>query len=199
MLTSAFNKGFFLEGLLFLTYFSDLPNVSDKLTSVLFADDTCVSLSDINYTNLINNFHTNLIKLHSWFNSNRLSLNLAKAVAINFSPRTEPFKVNVPLILNGINVKFSNSVKYSGTTLDSRLTFEDDVIDINKKIAKNCGFLYRLSHSAPKRILVCLYYALTYPYLTDCNPSWGGASEVHSNKLLLIQKKTVRAITKSCS
>ena len=190
-------QGSVLGGLLFLIYINDLPSVSDKLISVLFADDTCVSLSDIDYTNLINDFNTELIKLHSWLNSNRLSLNLAKTVAINFSTRTEPYNVNVPLILNGINVKFSNSVKYLGITLDNKLTFGDHVIDINKKIAKNCGILYRLSHNAPKRILVCLYYALIYPYLTYCNPIWGGASDVHLNKLLLIQKKTVRAITKS--
>ena len=108
---------------------------------------------------------------------------------MNLSNRLR-YNVNVPLILKGVNVKILSNLKYLGITLDNQLTFGEHVIDVYKKIAKNCGILHRLSHNAPKRILVCLYYALIYPHLTYCNPIWGGEGEVHLNKLLLIQKKS---------
>ena len=164
------SQGSVLRGLLFLVNINDLPNVSDKLISVLFADVTCVSLSDEVDANHIKNFNTELIKLRSWLNSYRLSLNLAKTIVRHFSTRTAPYKVSVPSIMNGINVKFSNSVKYLAITLENKLRYGEHIIETNNEITKICGILYRLSHDAPKRILVCLYYALIDPCLTYCNP-----------------------------
>ena len=55
-----------LGSLLFLVYINDLPAVSNVLRSVLFADDTCLSLSDTDYAMLIGNFNNELIKIDNW-------------------------------------------------------------------------------------------------------------------------------------
>ena len=65
---------------------------------------------------------------------------------------------------------------------------------ISDKISKNIGILHRISTSAPKTILIKLYYALVYPYLTYCNAIWGAASENNLKKILLLQKRAVRVI-----
>ena len=56
--------------------------------------------------------------------------------------------------------------------------------------------IYKLNANVPKPIILKLYYALTDPYLIYCNIKWGGCSEVHLHKiLLLLQKKVVRSIS----
>ena len=43
-----------LASLLFQVYINNLPTVASILYSVLFADDTCLTLVDENYSNLVN-------------------------------------------------------------------------------------------------------------------------------------------------
>ena len=94
-------QGSVLGSLLFLVYINNLPTVSSILHSVLFADDTCLTLADDNYSNLINTFNSELKKLYAWLIKNRLSLNFEKTVYINFSLRE--YESDQTLQLNGIS------------------------------------------------------------------------------------------------
>ena len=171
-----------------------MPKVSDQLFTILFADDTCITLSDRNYSTLIYNLNNELSKIYGWLINDRLSLNMVKTVAINFSKRTIP-TFNVPtLMVNNVPLTFSPRVKYLGVVLDTNLNYGDHVTMICKKISKSVGILYRLSFNTPSHILHKLYYSLIYPYLTYCNIVWGGACATHLHKLLLLQKCAVRTI-----
>ena len=64
-------------------------------------------------------------------------------------------------------------------------------------MSKNIGILYRLSHSCPMIIIKRLYDSLILPYMNYCNIIWGSAARVHLNKILMLQKRAVRIITKS--
>ena len=50
-----------LSPILFLLYVNDFPMVSDKLSSVIFADDTSISLTDSDQETLVDNFNSELI------------------------------------------------------------------------------------------------------------------------------------------
>lgn len=71
-------QGSILGPLLFLLYVNDLPNVSNKLSKILFADDTSVFYSHKNPEILIKVVNEELDKLSTWFKSNKLSLNIKK-------------------------------------------------------------------------------------------------------------------------
>ena len=87
--------------------------------------------------------------------------------------------------------------KYLGVTLDHRLNFSQHVKDVCSKISKTSGIFYRLKFYVPTKILITLYYSLVYPYFIYCILVWGKTSQVHLNKLTLIQKRVIRNITKS--
>ena len=168
-------QGSVLGGLLFLIHINDLLDVSRKLYTTLLADGSCVSWSDFSYVEFIETINQELKSLSDWLNANRLSLNLEKTVALNFSTR-EYLNTGTTVKLNNVEIKFSETVKYLGVILDNSLTFGKHVRMICDKISKNIGLLGKVAHNAPKSILKMLYYSIVYPYIIHCNSIWGAAS-----------------------
>ena len=65
---------------------------------------------------------------------------------------------------------------------------------IVKKIKRDIGILCKLRHFVNKEILVSLYYALIYPFLTYGRLSWGCTYETNLKPIFILQKKAVRII-----
>ena len=76
-----------LGPLLFLIYINDLASVSNILTSLLFADDTTLTYSGKNLSDIIATFNLELNIIVHWLNANRLSLNLDKTYFMVFRPK----------------------------------------------------------------------------------------------------------------
>ena len=49
----------------------------------------------------------------------------------------------------------------------------------------------------PSKSLLTLYYALVYPYLTYCNLIWASTYATNLQRIYLLQKRAVRAISKA--
>ena len=71
----------------FLIYINDICAVSIELHIILFADDTNVFFSHKNLNSLIKTVNFELIKITSWFQVNRLSINIKKTKNMLFKPR----------------------------------------------------------------------------------------------------------------
>ena len=61
--------------------------VSDKLKSVIFADDTNLLHTCDNINTLVKEFNTELGKYNDWFKANKLSLNCGKTKFILFTKK----------------------------------------------------------------------------------------------------------------
>ena len=72
-------QGSILGPLLFILYINNLANVSEKLFSILFADDTTVLIEGTNINTMIAILNCELAKLTEWLNSNKLSINVSKS------------------------------------------------------------------------------------------------------------------------
>ena len=105
-----------LGSLLFLIYVNGLPLTSNVLHSSLFADDTCLTLSDVNYSNLIMKFNQYLGKFHSWVVAKRLSLNYDKTVMMNFSKKR--CENDLSLMTGNVTLSCINETKYLGVVID---------------------------------------------------------------------------------
>ena len=64
------------------------------------------------------------------------------------------------------------------------------------KLSTNKGILYRMSMSSAAYILKQVYHASVAPYLNYCNSIWGGAANIHVDKLSRLQKRAIRVTSK---
>ena len=86
-ITCGVPQGSILGPLLFLIYINDLPLVSKKAVTILFADDTSALYRGKTYDELINIVDNDLSLLSDWFKCNKLALNESKTKYIIFHTR----------------------------------------------------------------------------------------------------------------
>ena len=189
-------QGSVLGPLLFLVFINDLPNVSVMLKSILFADDTTISFSHKNYSSLISVINSELEKIVSWTNSNKLVINTNKTMCILTSNRKFSCNVDSPY-LNNQNLDFQDSVKFLGVTVDKKLKFNPHIISVCRKVSRSIGIMYKLKPYVPLCVLKNIYYSLIYPYLIYGNLVWGGTFNSHLEPLFLLQKRAVRILSNS--
>jgi len=133
-----------------------------------------------------------------WFKANRLSLNLLKTNFVLFTSSRKHLPVfDYSLSIEHSEISQVKSAKFLGVHVDEHLTWNVHIHNIEKKIAKNVGIMTKISYLLPSLILQKLYYALIHPYLTYCNISWASNYSTRLDRLVKLQKRAIRVITKS--
>jgi Reverse transcriptase (RNA-dependent DNA polymerase) len=164
---------------------------------LLFADDTTLFHSDKNFVNLINTTNVELDKLAVWFRANKLSLNVKKTNYMLFGHKSRPDTTTYNLVLHNHILEQVTSVKFLGIYIDEKLTWNQHVINICKKLSSGVGMIGRLRFIFPSAVLLTLYYALVYPYICYCCVIWGNSCMSALNSAIVLQNRAIRIITNS--
>ena len=147
-----------LGPLLFLIYINDLPNVSKKLYSILFADDTSVFLEGENLNTLSTVINEELNKLSIWLASNKLTLNTDKSHYVIFH-RARLKQTKIEINLSNISLKRVSFTKFLGVIIDEKLSFTRHISYIKNKISKVMGIIIKARKYLNRKSLVNLYHA----------------------------------------
>ncbi len=101
----------------------------------------------------------------------------------------------ISLLFRGLWV---NKEQYTSTGIhiDENLTWKKHIDTITAKISKNIGIMNRLKNVLPCSILLTLYNSFILPYLNYAILTWGSPTP-KCNKLLNLQKRAVRVISKA--
>ena len=191
-------QGSVLGPLLFLIYINDIINSSNLFLYSLFADDTSLLLPHKDIVTLMSVANVEIKKLISWFCCNKLLLNVKKTKCIIFRSRGKIIPDNVDILnVGGHHVVHSEHVQFLGVIIDEHLTWKPHLESVCTKVSRGVGVICRLRCILPEPILRTLYTSIVLPYLTYCNVAWGNAFKIHTDKLKVLQKKTVRLITNS--
>jgi hypothetical protein len=188
-------QGSVLGPLLFLLFINDLPKVSNKFQTVLFADDSTLSIpmskkqSLEDHASVIN---IELARVQNWIKCNKMCINPDKTRYIVFSYRNN---VELPIVELGDNViQATDSIKFLGVIIDEKLSFQYHVNYISTKLSKSVGILYKLVSFLPPSILRKLYFTLDQPYLCYGIEAWFGTTKNQTDKIFISQKKSIRAM-----
>ena len=185
-------QGSILGPILFLLYINDIPN-STKMSSYLFADDTNFVESGINGDGLAAEVNVELSNVGRWCSSNKLVVNSKKTEVLRISNLPES-NLQMPIVMQGENVNFSNHCTFLGIVIDKKLNFSRHIDKVSKKISKNCGILYKIRDNLTLKARINYYYAFIYPLLSYNVAIWGGTGSTHLSILIRAQKRIIRTI-----
>ncbi|GBN61919.1 putative RNA-directed DNA polymerase from transposon X-element [Araneus ventricosus] len=139
----------------------------------------------------LNNY---LEQLGKWLIRWKIKVNADKCQAVYF---TSSRKVPDPPMLYRRAIKWSKDTKYLGVTLDSRLTYEKHINNINKKVRAAKAKMYPLIGRNSKLSLknkLLLYKTILRPVMSYVSPVWGAAAKTHTQKLESTQNIIARQI-----
>ena len=175
---------------------NDLCNAT-KCNPRLFANDTCLFLSDSSLLNLELNCNTELQNLNNWCLANKLQINPQKSAVIIVPPRLNAPIPHINLSYNNSFISCYNSYKYLGITIDSKLNFKTHIEKIASKISRSVCIPNKLRYTFPKSSPVDLYFALVHSHFLFGLTIWGSTFPLYLDKLQKFQNKAVRIITNS--
>ena len=133
-----------------------------------------------------------------WLKANRLSLNIKKCNYMIFNSKNKHYNNTTHDVnLSNESIQRVDTTKFLGVLIDSNLTFKYHINQIANKVVKSIGIMNRLKHIFPTAVLRTLYCSLILPYLTYCNIVWGNTFRTYTNKLVMLQKKATRLISKA--
>ena len=179
-----------LGPILFLLYINDLPNASNILHFILFADDTNAFATDKDLSVLNHIINIELIKLNDWFTANKLSVNTVKSCFILFGHKSKKYDSSlINLSMNGTVLSQVKHTKFLGVLIDENLSWSEHINLVTNKISKSVGIICKLKHILPASVLHTLYNSLVLPYLNYCTLIWASNKSYKLNKILLIQKR----------
>ena len=133
-------QGSILGPLFFIIFVNDMFNVSNVLFNVLYADDTCIYISDSDINALFDVLNIELAALLEWLNANKLTLNVDKTFYMLFHRRRIKTD-NLKLTIGQGTMKQTSQCKYLGLIIDNKLNWAAHIAHVKSKISKCVGIL----------------------------------------------------------
>ena len=139
-----------------------------------------------------------LEKINTWFECNRLCLNVKKTKYILFHTRQTIIQDNLFITMNGQNIERigdqfeEKCFKFLGLHIDEHLTWKFHIQKICKKIASANYIINKVKNVIPLNSLRNLYMTLVHCHLNYGLLLWG--SSRHINQVAKAQKKSIRTI-----
>ena len=186
-------QGSILGPTLFIVYINDLPEISKLAKFIFFADDANIIITGTTMIEIQEQASLLLKSIETWVRSNGMRINLKKTKYMVF---TNKFISNDPLelFLNETKIKITESERFLGVIMDSKLNWKTHISKLACKLSRNAGILYKLKGLVPNSVLKLVYNSHVQSHVNYCSNIWGLGSKNSINSIFIAQKKAIRSI-----
>ena len=124
---------------------------------VLYADDTSLIITSANYTEYVTKLNNVLLKVHEWFRSNLLFLNLNKTTYLQFlTKNSKKLDLNITLMNNQITS--CTNTKFLCLTIEETLSWKGHIDQIMTRLSSACYALRIVTQLVAEDTLKMIYY-----------------------------------------
>ena len=117
-----------------------MPNYIQS-TPQLFADDTCLLISEITPKKLQSELNKDITSIYNWLNSNKLILNTLKLQIMIISLKLNSLMLQLNVNCYTGSIKLATKVKYLGVKIDNKLDFKYNRNPVETKISTSVDIL----------------------------------------------------------
>lgn len=100
-----------------------------------------------------------------------------------------------PLVLSNTTVQYVESFTSLGIVFTPTMSWDAQTSKTCIALSRFVGILWRNRHILPVKTKLTLYYAFFYSHLSYCFLVWGNTTMANIQRLKILQKKTLRAIS----
>jgi len=115
-------QGGLISPVLFSPYVNEMPSPSHHVELALYADDTAIIATSRKPMLLVSYLESYFSDLQRWLSEWTIVINVSKDTAIIFARAGRRFIQPRPVTLFGEPIKWVDTTRYLGVTLDTRLT-----------------------------------------------------------------------------
>ncbi len=144
---------------MFLPYINDLPECLKNTTPGMCADDTQIYASSASFSELVTKLNQDLENIVKWLSQNKLQLHTKKTKAMFIgSPYNLNNKVgNEEVMINDKPVTRYSSFPCLGVELDERMSWENHIDAICRKVGSGIGIIKTVKPFVPSETLQNVY------------------------------------------
>ena len=198
LVRSGVPQGSILGPLLFLIYINDLPLISSMSDIDLYADDSTLHNSSPSIVRIKSNLQYSLDIVSEWCNTNNMSLHPAKTKCMILSTNYKVKRIlDMKLTLNGSVIERVNCQKILGVYVDETLSWHVHVKDVVKKLNSKLALFRRIAFFLTNEMKSLYYNAYILSAMDYCCNVWGSCHKSDLDKIIAIQKRAIKLITKS--
>ena len=195
-------QGSYLGPLLFLIYINDFPQAVQDSSVTMSADDTSLCHQSHDLTQLNEAINSDLKKLETWLNGNKLSLNVAKTHSMLMSTKQKGTSLRsrneaLELKIRDNELEVVQKTKYLGLQIDCHLDWKEQIKAVSTKVSRAIGLLRHAKSFLPMANLKTLYTGIVEHHFRYCCSVWGCAGSTDINQLQKLQNRAARIITNS--
>ena len=193
-------QGSCLGPLLFLIYINAQTVQGSSVT--MYADDTSLCHQSHDLTQLNEAINSDLTKLETWLQGNKLSLNVPKTHSMLISTKQKHDSLKsrseaLELKIRDNELEVVQKTKYLGVQIDCSLDWKEQIKAVSTKVSRAIGFLRHAKSFLPMRSLKTLYTGIVEPHFRYCCSVWGCAGSTEINQLQKLQNRAARIIKNS--
>lgn len=180
---------------MYIIYTSDFPKIAN-CEYAFFADDSAIFCSGLFAQEILDNMQLSLDKIVEYSLKWKIKINTTKSQAIFFTKRRKNCYIpQTNLTMFGNEIQWSNSVRYLGVFLNTRLTFNDHVSQIIHKMNIAIKLLYPLINRKSELNFenkISILKSIFQPIALYACPVWGVCAKSHIYKLQVCQNKILK-------
>ena len=188
-------QGSILGPLLFNLFINDIPDVVTTCKICLYADDTAIFYPSNNVKHIESILNYELSGLATWFQTNRLTLNVTKTKWMLFGTANRLKQAqSLTVEIDQEIIERVHTFKYLGMYLDSHLSFNEHIDKVCSKVSQRIGLLRRLRHCLTFSIADMLYKTMILPIFDYCDTVWGTCGATKQRQLQILQNRAARVV-----